>query len=58
LIWEGFGGWGRLRVVFYISWRWPGELPGRGVRCLAAERGEDGQQEMDKKGSGAAPEGS
>jgi hypothetical protein len=22
---------------------WPGELPGRGKRCLAAERGECGQ---------------
>jgi hypothetical protein len=33
-------------------------LPRRGARCLAVERGEDGQQEMDKKGSGAAPEGS
>jgi hypothetical protein len=33
-------------------------MPRRGARCLAVERGEDGQQEMDKKESGAAPEGS
>jgi hypothetical protein len=32
-----------------ITGRRPGELPGRGVRCLAVERGEHKQEKHEKE---------
>jgi hypothetical protein len=39
----------RGRPGVLITGRRPGELPGRGVRCLAVERGESGQEKHDKE---------
>jgi hypothetical protein len=43
------GGWLSEALGGVLYREWPGELPGRGIRCLAAERGESGQQEYDKR---------
>jgi hypothetical protein len=42
-----FGGYGRARAGVLFRRRL-GELPGRGIRCLATERGENGLQEGNK----------
>jgi hypothetical protein len=39
----------RGRPGVLINGRRPGELPGRGVRCLAVERGESRQEKHDKE---------
>jgi hypothetical protein len=38
-------------LALYLIRERPGELPGRGIRCLATERGERGQEEPDKEKS-------